>query len=466
MFSEALAQKVLSVALSSGADFAELYLEKGRYNTINMSKLKVESAQYSKTCGAGIRLFYGQQTSYAYTASWEPEALLQTAQLAADMLKVQLKGEKAQAQVCAFQAVDYREHEIGVFDPIRHEKRIACLREAGEASMAHSAEIRQVEASYRDWEKEVEIFNSEGLHVLDTRSYGHARLSAVASDGQQFMSSGEAFGTGADFGYFEGIDWRAKGVKAAQVAVQNLHAPECPALTVPVVIDPGFGGVIFHEACGHSLEATFVASNLSVFSGKLGQQIASSKVSAADNGLIPGEWGSIKVDDEGTKAQNNLLIENGILKSYLVDRLGSRKMDHPMTGSARRESYRYAATSRMTNTYILAGTDDEEAMIAEMPEGLYAKSLGGGSVNPVTGDFNFAVNEGYWVRNGKILTPVKGATLIGTGAEVLQKIDRVGSRLKLAQGTCGSISGMIPCDVGQPRIRVSELVVGGKGGKL
>ena len=241
-----------------------------------------------------------------------------------------------------------------------------------------------------------------------------------------------------------------------------LHAPVCPAGMMPVCIDNGFGGVIFHEACGHSLEATSVATGASEFSGKLGQQIAAPCVTALDDGTIPNEWGSENIDDEGTPTTRLVLIENGILKNYMIDRLNSRRMQMPITGSGRRQDYSYAPTSRMRNTYIAAGNDDDAEMIATMGDGLYAKSMGGGSVNPATGEFNFSVREAYIVKDGKIDHPVRGASLIGRGSELLTRIDRVGKHMTMAQGMCGSLSGSVPTNVGQPMIRVSAITVGGR----
>jgi len=229
-----------------------------------------------------------------------------------------------------------------------------------------------------------------------------------------------------------------------------------------VAIDNGFGGVIFHEACGHSLEATSVAKGNSEFAGKLGQKIASDKVTAIDDGTLPNEWGSLNIDDEGNPTRKNVLIEKGILKGYMIDKLNGRRMNMEPTGSSRRQSYKYAPTSRMTNTYIAPGDDENEEIIKSIDYGLYAKKMGGGSVNPVTGEFNFAVLEGYMVKNGKIDTPVRGATLIGKGSEILKKIDMVGKELDLAAGMCGSVSGSVPTNVGQPLIRVSEITVGGR----
>ena len=241
-----------------------------------------------------------------------------------------------------------------------------------------------------------------------------------------------------------------------------LNAEECPAGVMPVIIDNGFGGVIFHEACGHSLEATQVALGNSEFCGKLGQQIASPIVTALDDGTMPNEWGSINIDDEGTPSTRLVLIENGILKNYMIDRLNGRRMGMAPTGSARRQDYTFAPTSRMRNTFIAPGSDENDEIIATAGDALYAKSMGGGSVNPTTGEFNFAVQEGYLVKDGKIDRPVRGATLIGKGSEILMKIDRVGKHLKLAQGMCGSLSGSVPTNVGQPMIRVTSLTVGGR----
>ena len=229
-----------------------------------------------------------------------------------------------------------------------------------------------------------------------------------------------------------------------------------------MAIENGFGGVIFHEACGHSLEATSVGTGTSQMCGKLGQKIANEKVTAIDDGTIAGAWGSVNIDDEGNPTERNVLIENGILKKYMVDRLGSRRMGMKMTGNSRRQDYHYEPTSRMTNTFIDNGPDKNEDIIRSIEYGLYAKKMGGGSVNPLTGDFNFAVSEGYIIRNGEICEAVRGASLIGNGSQILMDIDMVGQNLATGQGMCGSSSGSVPTDVGQPLIRVSEITVGGR----
>ena len=337
------------------------------------------------------------------------------------------------------------------------------LRAANAAARAVSPEIVQVNCGFGDVTQDILICNTEGVFVSDRRVRSRLRVAAVASDGKENQTGTASPGAGMGFEIFEQrIDPEACGRTAAEKAVTMLHAEACPAGVYPVVIDGGFGGVIFHEACGHSLEATSVAYGLSEFAGKLGQVIAAPCVTAVDDGTIPGEWGSTHIDDEGMPTSRLTLIENGVLVNYMIDKLGGRRMNMAPTGSGRRESYQWAPTSRMRNTYIAAGRDDEAEMISTMGTGLYAKSMGGGSVNPATGEFNFAVEEGYWVENGKILRPVRGASLIGKGGEILLRIDRVGKKMTMAQGMCGSSSGSIPVNVGQPMIRVSRITVGGK----
>jgi TldD protein len=266
------------------------------------------------------------------------------------------------------------------------------------------------------------------------------------------------------FEIFDEIDPECYGKDAARCAVTMLKADMCPAGKMPVAIENGFGGVIFHEACGHSLEASSVAKGQSIFCDLLGEKIASDVVTAIDDSTIPNGWGSFNIDDEGEDARKNVLIKDGVLKSYMVDKLNGRRMNTPSTGSGRRQSYAYAPTARMSNTYIAPGESSDREIISSIADGLYCAQMGGGSVNPITGDFNFMVLEGYLVKNGQVDKPVRGATLIGNGANIIKKIDMVGKDMKTGQGMCGASSGSIPADVGQPLIRVSEIMVGGRQG--
>ena len=280
------------------------------------------------------------------------------------------------------------------------------------------------------------------------------------------QTGGGSIGKNRGYDFLETADLVKFGQEHAKTAIAMLHADEMVGGKMTVVIHNAFGGVLLHEACVHSLEATGVAKGASVFCGKLGQKIASDVVTAIDDGtLLEDSWGSLNFDDEGNPTQKNVLIENGVLKSYLVDYRNSRIMNHPITGSGRRESYKYSPTSRMTNTFFAPGKSTFEEIIANTEYGLFAKEMGGGSVNPASGEFNFVVNEGYKIENGKITKPVRGATLVGSGAEVLLNIDMIANNLSFGHGMCGSLSGSIPANVGEPTIRVQNMTVGGRGGK-
>ncbi|MBR5537668.1 MAG: TldD/PmbA family protein [Clostridia bacterium] len=461
MITQVLAQKVLAAALETGGDFSELFLEDTESNSLSMMGGTVENAAYSRRHGAGIRVLKGTRSAYAHTADTSEEALIATARAAA----AAIAGDERYS-VKPFSANDCRKAPAIAAADIRNAQRVNWLRDAANAAKAYSPEITQTVTGLADVDQRVLICNSEGVFAYDRRPRVRISVQAVASDGSQTQTGRQSPGRGCGYELFDTVDPAQLGTEAAKTAVTMLHAADCPAGVFPVVIDGGFGGVIFHEACGHSLEATSVSRGNSVFCGKLGQQIAASCVTAIDDGILPGEWGTMGVDDEGTPSRRRVLIENGILKSYMVDILGGRRMGMEPTGSSRRQDYTYAPTSRMTNTFIAPGKDDAEEMIRTMGDGLFAASMGGGSVNPLTGEFNFAVNEGYWVKDGRILCPVRGATLIGKGHEVLHNIDRVGPDMWMSPGMCGSVSGSVPANCGQPRIRVSSIIVGGKGGAL
>ena len=433
MIEPRIANAVLQEALKHGADFSELFLEDTESNTVVMVDGKVENAGYTRLRGAGVRVLKGTRSAYAYTADTSPESLMATARAAAAALSGTPDGKTA-----SFSMEQFALPAKQPFSGVENSARAKLLREATKAARDVSMEITQVRSNYLDVTQRVLICNSEGVFVRDERPRTRVGVMAVAMKDGEAQTGFEGPGCGTGFeAYAERIDVIAAARDAANTAVTMLHAPECPAGRIPAVIDGGFGGVIFHEACGHSLEATSVARGNSVFSGKIGEKIAADCVSAVDDGTLAGEWGTLSVDDEGTPTRRNLLIENGILRGYLIDRLGGRIMGMPVTGSSRRQNYMLAPTSRMTNTFICPGTDDEEEMIRQMDRGLYAKRMGGGSVNPVTGEFNFAVSEGYFVRDGRIHCPVRGATLIGKGSEILKKIDRVGRRMWMGQGMCG-----------------------------
>lgn len=460
MIEQSAASLALEAAVATGGDFAELFAEDRDSGSYTMVDGRMENVTSSRECGAGIRVLLGTTSVYAYTNDLSEAGLVETAKQAAAAVN------GAQRRISISFSAERKELSGAARIPhasVSPADKLGLLRKAHAAAQGNS--ISQVKVWLIEGEQRVTIANTEGLWAQDLRVRTRFGAQAIASGVSEAQTGFEAPGYSMGYEMFDIVDVETEAQKAAACARTMLMADLCPAGRFPVVIDGGFGGVIFHEACAHALETTSVGKGNSVFCGKIGQQIAATCVTAVDDGTLPGEWGSTTLDDEGRESQRTVLIENGILKSYLVDRMGARRIGMPETGSGRRQGYAYAPTSRMTNTFLEARDDDEEAILASVPEGLYAKTMGGGSVNPLTGEFNFAVREGYWIKNGTIDRPVRGATLIGKGAEVLMNIDRVGRLMWLGAGVCGSASGSVPTCVGQPMIRISEMTVGGKGVK-
>ncbi len=459
MISREVCRRVLQAAVSTGGDYAEIFAENTLNHTITMIANKVDSIKDTVIAGAGIRVYKGLRSVMASTVDTSEAGLLRCARQAAEAL-----GEGT-AQI----DIVLKERLYGDIHPIRivpsgviNREKVEILKDGYFAAREYSNAITQVTGTLLDVDHNILIASTEGIYAQDRQIRTRMAISAVAQKDGQTQTGLCSPGRRMGLEMFEEIHPASIGVHAARQAVTMAGAGYCPAGVMPVAIDNGFGGVIFHEACGHSLEASSVAYGRSQFTGMLDRKIASSKVTAIDDGTIPNAWGSINFDDEGTPSRKNVLIENGVLKSYMVDKMGGRRMGMAPTGNARRQSYSFTPTSRMTNTYIAPGTDKNEDIIASMEYGLYAKEMGGGSVNPVTGEFNFTVNEGYLVRKGKICEPVRGASLVGKGSEIIQNIDMVGTELAMGQGMCGSSSGSIPTNVGQPMIRVSSITVGGR----
>lgn len=459
MISREICQRVLRKAVSTGADYAEIFAEHTINHSISMIASKVDSISDTVIAGAAVRVYKGLRSVMASTVDTSETGLLRCAEQAAEALG------QGEAQI----DIVLKERLFGDIHPVKivpstvdNREKVAILKDGYFAAREYADSITQVTGTLLDVDHNILVASTEGLYTQDRQIRTRIAISAVAEmDGETQTGSCNP-GRRMGLEMFDFIDPKAVGIHAAKQAVTMAGAGYCPAGLMPVAIENGFGGVIFHEACGHSLEASSVAYGQSQFTGKLGQKIASEKVTAIDDGTIPGAWGSINIDDEGTPAQRKVLIEKGVLKSYMIDKFNGRRMGTESTGSSRRQSYRYTPTSRMTNTYIAPGEDKNEDIIASIEYGLYAKEMGGGSVNPVTGEFNFAVSEGYMIRNGKICEPVRGASLVGKGSQIIQNIDMVGTDLDMGQGMCGSSSGSVPTNVGQPLIRVSSITVGGR----
>ena len=452
-------EEILGIAVSTGADFAEVYWELTRNGNITLLGGRIDAIADNTVSGVGIRAFKGTRTVYGSTSDISREGLIKCAKAVAEAM-----GDGRAEQNIVLTPTAVKDIHPVKINPVTADNKVKCdlLRIATDAARAYDNRIVQSVGNLITVDHTIQIANTEGLFKTDRHIRTRMAVSAVASSGNENQNGSCSPGRSMGLEMFDIFSPEEIGRTAAAQAITNLEADYCPAGQMPVAIENGFGGVIFHEACGHSLEATSVGTGTSQMCGKMGQKIANEKVTAIDDGTIPNAWGSVNIDDEGNPTQRNVLIENGVLKSYMVDRLGSRRMGMPMTGNSRRQSYTYEPTSRMTNTFIDNGPDKNEDIIASIEYGLYAKSMGGGSVNPLTGAFNFAVTEGYIVRNGKICEAVRGASLIGTGSDILQDIDMVGQNLATGQGMCGSSSGSVPTDVGQPLIRVSKITVGGR----
>ncbi len=455
---ETLLRKALQTAVDGGADFAEIFFESTVSGSLTLSREKIENAVQNHICGVGLRVVCGYKTTYFSGCEFDEAGLMALANSA----KAACRGN-AKVTVPPLKAVTVQNLHAPALPPDLYPaaKKAELLHTADKAARSVDAQIIQVNAGLADKTQHVRIANSNGLCVDDTRVRVRFTVSATASDGSRNQTGMEGPGASCGYELFDTVDVAEYAKKAARCAVTMLHAEDCPAGVFPVAIENGFGGVIFHEACGHSLESEAVAKGNSEFAGKIGTKIAGDKVTAIDDGTIPYAWGSTNIDDAGAPTQKTVLIQNGILTNYMVGDTDAPRMGLAPTGSSRRESYLYAPVSRMRNTYIAPGPDTREAIIASIDDGLYCKKMGGGSVNPVTGEFNFAVSEGYWVKNGVITHPVRGASLIGKGSRVILDIDMVADNLDHGQGMCGAASGSVPTNVGQPLIRLKEIVVGG-----
>lgn len=462
MLNKSTVENVLNAALSRGGDFAEVYVEDKLVGNIKLIGGNIENNMTGREYGVGIRIFDRFNAIYAYTNDSSEENLIKVAKGAA----AALNGKSTE------RAINFLKGELTDYNPIKtnlfgveKKNKVELLKRAYKAAKEYDDVISQVTATYLEEEQDIFIANTEGLWTNDKRVRTRFTVASVANHNGEMQQGYFAPGASMGFEFYDYMNVEDIAREASRIAKEMIYAEYAPSGTMPVIIDNEFGGVLFHEACGHALEAAFVSKGTSAFAGKMGQMVASPLVTAIDDGTIPNAWGTTNVDDEGTPTRRNVLIENGVLKSYLVDRLNGKRMNTQSTGSSRRQSYKFAPTSRMNNTFIDAGTMSKDEIISNTEKALYAKKLGGGSVNPATGDFNFAVMEGYLVEDGKITKPLRGATLIGNGIEVLNLIDAVGNNLSHGQGMCGSSSGSIPTNVGQPTLRVSKLTVGGRKGE-
>lgn len=454
-----IANDVIAYAVSLGADFCELFIESTSIQSIAYNSKQIKNISSGVDFGVGLRLIYGDLALYAYSNSNKREDLL-------DMVK-KLAANYAHKQAAALKTFNFTPLNYNVikFLPNRDvnlKEKIDIFKVLDEKTRSKSSLVSQVSINFTQKEQSVEIYNSEGLFATETRPYIRLFSDVVVAEGNEQASAYTGPGRRGGFTFLENLDLDAIAEETTREALTVLRAKPCPPGVMPVVIENGFGGVIFHEACGHLLETTSVEKKSSVLWDKKGELIAKPVLNAIDDGTDNYLWGSLSIDDEGMATQKTQLIKNGVLENFICDKLGHIKTGHPRTGSGRRQNYRFAPASRMRNTYIDKGTSSLDDMLRSIDNGIYCKAMGGGSVNPGTGEFNFTVNEGYLIKNGKIAHAVKGATLIGKGSEILPQISMVGNNLECTAGMCGSVSGSIPTTVGQPAIKVDNILVGGQ----
>ena len=460
MIEQSVLEEVLGVAMRTGGEFAEVFAEDRRNASAVLDDGRVEELTSGRDRGAGIRVVVGDTTGFAHTADLTEAGLIAAAAAAA----AAARGGGGGTNVVALDRRSAsRGYDIETYPgDVPKARKVELLGRANDAARAVGGAISQVSVSYGDNRRHILVANSDGLFVEDDTVRTFFAVSCVATGDAGMQTGRESVGHTIGFELFDMYDVDQLARNAADRALTKLAARPAPSGQMPVVIGSGGGGVLFHEACGHGLEADLVAKGASVFRGRVGQQVASKGVTVVDDGTMEREWGNIAVDDEGNPAQRNVLIEDGVLTDYMWDHLRARKEGRRSSGNGRRQSYQNLPMVRMTNTYLLAGEEDPESIIASTPKGVYVKHLGGGQVNTATGDFVFGMTEAYLIEDGKITEPLREGNLIGNGPEVLQRIDALGNDFAMGPpGTCGKDGQGVPVGDGVPTLRVSSLTIGG-----
>jgi TldD protein len=456
-----LAAEVLRAALARGGRFADLFVEERGSSSVHLDDGKVEELTTGLDRGAGVRVIDGESQAYAHTNRWDRESLLRTARAAA----AAASGIPAGTAVLDFTPVEpTARHEARVpRDSVPAERRVEWVREADETARAHSGEVRQVTVAFADSEQRILVANSEGLWAEERRPRVRLFVQVVAARDGVIQTGYKGPGGLCGMELLERYPPAETAAEAARQAVTMLDGVPAPAGEMSVVIGPGGGGVLFHEACGHGLEADIVQKEASIYRGKLGQTLASPLVTGVEDATLPNAWGSYGVDDEGVPSTRTVLFDRGVLTDYLYDRLRAEVAGVASNGHGRRQSYAHLPIPRMANSHILPGTDDAAAIIAGTERGLYCGQLGGGQVNPATGDFVFGVREAYLIENGELTKPARGANLIGQGQTILSLVDAVAGDFEEFHGVCGKDGQGVPVSNGSPTLRITRMTVGGTG---
>jgi TldD protein len=459
-FDSAVLARVLAKGKSTGAGFSEIFIEDKRSMGASLDDGRVEQVSSGRDSGAGIRVINGETTGFAYTADLTEAGLMAAAQAAAAAAST---GDGGTHKV-AFGAVKrQRVNDVRIVpSDVPKARKVELLMIANDAARGTNSSIVQVSAGYSDSTRRILIANSDGVFATDEQVRTIFRLSAVANGDAGMQTGFDSLGHTIGFELFEEESVAELAERAARQAVTKLRARPAPSGSMPVVIKCGSGGVLFHEACGHGLEADLVARGASVYAGRTGELVASPLVTLVDDGTMSREWGAIGIDDEGHASQRNVLIQDGILTDYMWDHIRSRNEGRAPSGNGRRQSYEHLPMVRMTNTFVLNGTEEPDDIVRATEKGVYVAKLGGGSVNTATGDFVFGMTEAYLIENGEITEPLREGNLIGNGPQVLADIDLLGNDFAMGgPGTCGKDGQGVPVGDGQPTLRVKAMTIGG-----
>ena len=452
-----LLERVLAEALSRGGDFADVFVEDRISTGLSLDDRKVERASAGRDRGVGVRVVQGGQTFFGHVDSYAEDALLAVAR---DVAAGVRRGD-ARTVSLSWSAPQRRAEVLADPAGVPAAEKAALLRQADEAARTGRAEVVQVSAGYAEGRQRVQIATSDGVHTGDDRTRTRLGVSVVARRGDLIQTGRRSVGRPA--GYEVVADGAAARIaaEAADVAVTMLESAPCPSGPMTVVLNHGFGGVLFHEACGHGLEADAIQKRASIYSGRIGERVAADVVSAHDDGRLPGGWGTNACDDEGTPTQDTQVIADGVLGSYLYDGTRARRDGVASTGNGRRQSFRHLPIPRMTTTFIAPGTASRDEVIGSVARGFFAASFAGGQVEPAKGDFVFGVNEGYLIEDGRLTRPLRGATLIGNGIDILRQVELVGSDFQTDVGFCGKDGQTVPAGVAQATLRIRQMTVGG-----
>jgi TldD protein len=451
-------QRVLQEALRRGGDMAEVFAEDRQTSGASFDDRRVEELSSGRERGAGIRVVVGETTGFAHTADLSEPGLVAAAEAAAAVARQGGGGVRTVALPRRRAAAPRAEMLPGT---VAKAAKLELLTRADDAARSAGGAITQVQVGYGDSRRRVLVASSDGVLAEDDQVRTRCNVTCIATGDTGMQTGYESVARTTGFEIFGEVDVEELARTAARRALSKLSARPAPSGEVPVVLAGGSGGILFHEACGHGLEADHILKDASVYVGRVGEQVASPLVTLVDDGTLAGEWGNFAIDDEGRPAARNVLIENGVLTDYLWDWLRARKEGRTSSGNGRRQSYQHLPMVRMTNTFLLAGPDDPEEIVAQTPHGVYVAKLGGGQVNTATGDFVFGTTEAYLIEGGRITEPLRDANLIGNGPEVLRRIDAVADDFSTTPGTCGKDGQSVPVGCGQATMRIAGITIGG-----